>query len=390
MKKLVLALLVIASLLFSGLQLVAAQGGGTTLTAISGDAVTVYAEANAGAEVVAEVAPSTEMVVLGTDESGNWLQVALADDSTGFVMADAVAVLNLPPLAPVVYVNSARNGVAGLFAEPKIGADIITSLPNGTLAHLLGTWGEFAYVLTPEGKGWSVAALWDAIPPEGSAQMVDLARNPEAGVFVEPKIGADIVGTITNEAVVYWLAAPEGEFVQVLMPDGQTGYALVGNFAPLSAVWVDALGGTRSDTGLFDAPDLGGNVIGVLNDGTPLVFIEAADDFWYKVYHPTYGMGYALAQKLSPRYTVATVQVDEAVVRAGPNDNTNNAIATLPAGTKVVVKGLSESGAWVEVGLPFGAIDFPYYGVNGWMRDFLFIDGLGNTDLDPSILSVTE
>ena len=75
---------------------------------------------------------------------------------------------------------------------------------------------------------------------------------------------------------------------------------------------------------------------------------------------------------------MATVQVQDAVVRAGPNDNVYNAIATLPLGTKVVVKGISESGAWVQVGISFNEVDFSYYGVSGWMRDYLFKDADGN------------
>jgi hypothetical protein len=390
MKKFVVVLLIVLAMTAVGAFGVAsAQGDGTSLKAISGDPVTIYAEPSDGAEVVAELAPSTEMTVVAADETGAWLQVSAADGE-GFVKADAVVVLNLPLLASKSVVNNARTGATGLFVTPQIGADIITSLDNGTVGTVLGTFGEFAYVETAYGKGWSIATAWAPLPEGSSAEVVTLVRNPELGVFVEPKIGADIVSTVPNGAVVYWLGAPDGEFVEVLLGDGQQGYAIASSFAPLSGVMVDGIGAARSSAAIFDKPDFGGNVVATLEPGTPLVFVEAVDDFWYQVYHPLYGMGYVLVQKLGPRYAVATVQVDGAIVRAGPNDNVYNAIANLPAGTTVVVKGISASGAWIQVALPFSAVDWPYYGVEGWMRDFLFVDGLGNTDLDTSILSVTE
>lgn len=384
----VVALLVLALMVVGAVGSVLAQGDGTSLKAISGDPVTVYSEPSEGAEVVAEVPASTEMTVMATDETGFWLKVSVAEGE-GYVKSDAVVVLDPLLLAPKAFVNNARTGATGLFVAPEIGADILTSLDNGTVGTVLGTFGEFAYVETPYGKGWSIATAWEPLPEGSAAEVVTLVRNPELGIFAEPKIGADIVATIPNGSVVYWLGAPDGEFVEVLLGDGQQGYAIASSFAPLSGVMVDGIGAARSNAAIFDKPDFGGNVVATLEPGTPLVFVEAVDDFWYEVYHPLYGMGYVLVQKLGPRYTVATVQVDEAIVRAGPNDNVYNAIANLPAGTKVVVKGISESGAWIQVTLPFSAVDWPYYGVEGWIRDFLFKDALGNTDLDTSILSVT-
>ena len=84
------------------------------------------------------------------------------------------------------------------------------------------------------------------------------------------------------------------------------------------------------------------------------------------------------------------MQVAEAVVRAGPNDNVYGAVALLRAGTPVIVKGVSETGAWIEVAIPFDELDFGYNGVSGWMRDFLFVDGMGESDLAADMLAVTE
>ena len=368
---------------------VAAAGGGTQIRAMTTAAVTLYAEPTMASDVVAELPAYSMVDVLKTDETGAWVEVAAADGS-GYVMADELLVLNLPLLGDKMVVN-ARRGAASLFGTPKVGEDFLQALPNGTVGTVLASYGEWFYVETDAGAGWSLASSWDAAPEGTARAMVHLRRNPELGVFAEPQVGADMVGTLADGAVV-WTLGTEGQWATVILPDGSQGYVIAANLAPLADTMVDATGGRRgrAEAALFDAPDFGANLLAQLDSGDSLVFLEQVDDFWIKVYHPQYGVGYGLADYFSPVYFPAVVQTQDAVVRAGPNDNLYNAIAILNIDTPVVVKGVSGSGAWLNVALPFDEIDFPWYGVDGWMRDYLFWNEAGEMTVDTSLLSVTE
>lgn len=387
MKKLVLVLLIVLALLAWG-GLVSAQGGG--LRAVVPGAATLYAEPSAEAEVVAELPASTEFTVTMTSEDGAWLTVVADDGSEGYVMADAAVVLSPAALAPLAYVAPSSAGATGLFTAPQIGADIVAQLPDGTVGMVLGTDGEFAYVATALGKGWSVASAWEFLPDGSGPQLVTLNAQPEAGIFAEPNINADLLTTVPNGSLVFSAGAAEGEFQPVLAPDGSMGYMVLPALSPVPTTMVDTVGGAQSTAALFDAADFNSNIIAPIDNGTMIFLVSAVDDFWYEAYVPALGSGFVLGQKLGAPYTVATVQVDNAVVRAGPNDNVYNAIATVPAGTRVVAQGVSASGAWIQVAIPFSEVDFGYYGVSGWMRDYLFVDADGNSDLDTTFLAVTE
>lgn len=388
MKHRVLALLVVLVLSVMSVGVAAAQGG-SDLKAVTTGAVTIYAEPNTGAEVVAEVASFSEVTVLATDPSGAWLQVD-AGGNVGYAPLESFVVLNLSPLAPKFYVATNRTGATSLFATPNVTGEFLGSLEDGTVATVLGTYEQWAYVETPQGRGWSLVSDWEALPEGARQAVVVLGRVPEMGVFAEPSVTAEVVATFPADTVLWLLGEPEGEFVPVLLPGGDTGYALAVNFSDLPAVWVDALAGRQSAPALFAEPDVASELLGTLEPGTALTFVEAVDDTWIKLYHPAYGFGYGMASRFGPKYFIGTVQVPGAVVRVGPNDNLYNAVAQLPAGAQVVVKGLSESRAWFQVAIPFEEVDYGYNGVAGWMRDFLFADTLGNQTVDTSLLSVTE
>lgn len=388
MKHRVLALLIVLVLSVMSVGIAAAQGG-PELKAVTTGAVTIYAEPNVGAEVVAEVAAFSEVKVLGTDTTGAWLQVD-AGGNSGYAPLESFVVLNLPPLAPKYYVATNRTGATSFFAAPNVTAEFLGSLEDGTVATVLGVWESWAYIETAQGRGWSLVADWEPLPEGARMASVVLGRVPELGVFAEPSVTADVVATFPEDTVLWLLGEPEGEFVEVLLPGGDTGYALAVNLSELPAVWVDAVAGRQTAPALFAQADVSSEVLGMLEDGTSLVFVEAVDDTWIKLYHPAYGFGYGLASRFSPKYLVGTVQVPGAVVRVGPNDTLYNAIAQLGAETKVVIKGLSNNGVWFQVAIPFEEVDFGYYGVAGWMRDFLFADTLGNQTVDTSLLSVTE
>lgn len=388
MKNRVLVFLMVCALLLVSVGTAAAQGG-TELQALADGAVTLYAEPNADAEVVAELGAYSTMTLLATDETGTWLEVEAAE-GTGFVMLEDAIVMNLPLLAPKVYVSTAQAGATGLYAEPAFSADFVTSLPDGTVGTVLATEGEWAYVTTDAGLGWSVTTAWVALPAGAYPAMVTLGSAPEMGVFVEPNISSDVVGTVPNGEVIWVLGEATAALSEIMLPDGSTGYAVQANLGPLPNTRVDAAAGANANPALFAEADFAADVVAQLEPGTPLTYVGAVDDFWLELYHPAYGFVYGLADSFGPVYMTVEVPQADSLVRAGPNDNLYGVVAQLPAGQTVIAKGINETGAWIEVAIPFEEVDFGYNGVDGWMRDFLFADAMGETVVDVSILEVTE
>lgn len=368
---------------------VAAASGGTELKALTDGAAMLYAEPNAESEVVAELGAYSTLTLVATDETGAWLEVEAAEGS-GFVMLEDVIVLNLPLLAPQVYVSTGQAGATGLYAEPAFSAEFVASLNDGAVATVLGAKGEWAYVMTEAGMGWSVASAWAVVPEDAYQAVVSLGANPEMGVFAEAMVGADVAATVPDGAVIWVMSMVDDQWAEVMLADGSMGFAIASNLAPLSDWKVDAMAGGNANPAVYAEPDFSADIIATLPDGEMLTYVGMVDDFWVEVYHPMVGFAYGLADSFGPVYTTATVEQQNALVRSGPNDNLYGVIAQLDADTEVIVKGVSESGAWVDVVVPFGELDFAYNGVDGWMRDFLFVDDLGNASVDISMLEVTE
>lgn len=381
-------LIVIAMLAVSGLT-TAVAAGNADLKALTTGPVTLYASPSETADVVAELAPYTAVAVLASDPSGQWLEVEAAE-GTGYVLANSVIILNIPLLAPQVLVATSQAGSVGLFAEPDFGAEILAMLPDGTVASLLGTDGEWAYVMTAEGQtGWSIVSGWAPAPDDLQTAFVVLGSTDQVGVYAEADYFADVVATLTAGDVVHFYGV-EGDWAQVITADNVSGYMDVSYLDPLPNAKIDAASGAQSNTAIYAAADFGADILANIDDGTTVTLLSQVDEFWVEVYHPLFGVGYGLADNFGPAYTTATVQVQGAVVRAGPNDNLYKAIGLLPAGAKVVVKGVNAQGGWVAVSVPYDELEYPFNGVNGWMRDFLFEDAAGNSDLDVSILSPVE
>lgn len=381
-------LLVLALASVSGLGVASAQEG-TRLKAVSDGTIDLYAAPDAGADVT-KVISQRPLYIAATDVSGQWLEVTIGERS-GWVMASDVTVLNLPLLAPKFYVATRTAGAAALFAKPDLASKFIASLPNGTVGTVLALKDQFAMVETPLGTGWSVVTSWDPMPEGAQLVSVSLARSDTLGVFADALLGSELIGALQQGEVVWQMGPVDGQWAPVMLADGTMGYVIAADLAPLPTTWaVEAEGGGQTQPALFDQPDFGGNVAAVLEVGTTFTYLGAEDDFWVKLYHPNYGIAYGLKKAFGNVYGVATVQQRNSIVREGPNDNLYNPVAIIPAGTQVIVKGVSESGAWVEVAIPLDLVTYGYRGVSGWMRDFLFADDLGNTDLDTSALAVTE
>jgi hypothetical protein len=389
--RLLVVLIVLAVVAVSSVELAAAQES-TTLTAMVVEGATLYAEPSEAAETVAELASGAMVDVLATDQAGAWLEVE-SDAGAGYVMLDSVMVLNIPMLAPKMVVNTERAVGTKLFSEPSFSSSYLAPLPKGTVANVLGVSGDWAYIQTAAGTGWSTASTWG----DASGMLQSVSTEMLAGgvaAYDTPKLNAEPVAILPPGMNVYVVGEADPTYSQIYV--GGLGLAYVqtknlGDPTDMTALYVEATtemlaGGVA----LYDAPQLNAEPVGILPSGSVVMWVESADETYAKVYVPAYGEVYVQAKNLSNPFSVATVQVADAVVRAGPNDNLYGAVALLPAGTPVLVKGVSETGAWVEVAIPFDEVDFGYNGVSGWMRDFLFVDGAGETDLDTSMLAVTE
>ena len=383
-------LLVLALATVSGVGLVAAQES-TMLRAFVVDDTMLYAEPSEAAEVVAELSGGAVLDMLATDETGAWLEVA-GDAGTGYVMLDSVVVLDLSMLAPKVYVSTDEAGATSLFALPDVAAELVASLPDGTGASVLAVNGEFAYVDTPLGQGWSVVTDWETVSGEMQSVSTEMLAGGVAA-YDAPKLNADPVAILMPGQSVYMVEEVDESYSSVFVPGMGLVYVQSKNLGDPSGaglyveVATDMLAG---GVALYDAPKLNADPVVVVPPGSVLMWVENVDSTYDKVYIPTYGEVYVQSKNLGNPFSVATVQVAEAVVRAGPNDNVYGAVALLRAGTPVIVKGVSETGAWIEVAIPFDELDFGYNGVSGWMRDFLFVDGMGESDLAADMLAVTE
>jgi uncharacterized protein YgiM (DUF1202 family) len=391
MKRLVLVLLVVLALsAVSGVGLAAAKGGvsGNKLSAITLDTVSLFAEPSDAGEAVAELPANTIVVVLMADSTGAWLQVEAAD-GTGYALAESLLVLDPPLLAQKSVVTTSQGVGTGIFADRDFAADVLTTLPEGSVVSVLGQTGQWVYVLMGDGSGgWAIDSPFVPLPAGCAMAMVSISSD-NLGVFVEPNITAEIATTIPNGAVV-WIYVPEGEFVQVIAPDGVTGYAVTSSFAPLPNTWIAPDPGSSGEAGVFADSDFAADVLGTVPKDAAAVYLESVDDLWFRLYYPGIGEGYSQKSYFGGIYYTAAVQTDSAVVRAGPNDSLYNALAVVPGGAEVTVVGKSANGSWYQVVLPYSEVQYPYYGAIGWMRDFLFVDADGNSTVDGSLLAVTE
>jgi uncharacterized protein YgiM (DUF1202 family) len=384
-KRLLVLLLVVALSLVSGLQLSGASG--TQLQAVTLAPVTLYVEASETAEVALELPENTVVDVMGTDQSGAWLQVATADGE-GYGMAENFMVLSLPAFAPKTVVSTNENTDAGLFAAPDMASEITGTIPAGQIVSILGAEGQWVYVAGPDGStGWSVNAPFAPVDVAMPA-LVTLGDAPDLGVFAEANITADIATTVPNGSLLYIVGEADGSFVPVLTSDGTQGYALANSLTALPSTMVDAEV-NNAEAGIYVEPSFTADLLGALGNGESLYFMSSVDDAWAEVYAPGLGHGYALKDTLGDVYTVGTVQRDGSNVRASATE-ASDVVAQLDFGQQVLVVGQNEAGDWYQVVLPFDQVDFPARGLTGWMASWLFENGGTGPDFDPTLLSVTE
>jgi len=114
---------------------------------VRGEAIHLMDRPGAGAQVVTELPRHTAVRVMGG--VGTWYRVKLPDGSSGFVAGRLTEEMGEPLwLERVAQVHE-------LQADPLPGAPVVDHLPDGIDLPVLGTFGNFLYVVAPNGRaGW--------------------------------------------------------------------------------------------------------------------------------------------------------------------------------------------------------------------------------------------
>ncbi len=379
-------LLIVATLALGSMPRAAAQDDG--LRAVTLSDIAVYTAPSASSELVVELTDNMLVRVLSSDPSGNWLRIEAAGEE-GYVEAAQVLILTPALLAPVVTLTPG-SASATLYAAPSTSSKQVGAIPPGGTARVLGQREDWAYVAAPDGlTGWVTATAQE---PAASLQaaLVQPGADGAPSLLSAPDAAAEVAGALEDGQLVHLTGRTQGVFGEVITAEGASGWVESNLLRPLPNAYVNAVAGAEASPSLYAGPSFAADLLATLADGTTLTYLGRPNDFWIEVYSPAVGRAYGIARSFGPVHTTATVQVSGANVRQGPDADRYDAIASLEAGTEVVVLGTNEARDWVKVLVPFSEIDFPYRGVEGWMAAFLFGTAEDGSSLDLNALSIIE
>ena len=117
----------------------------------SAPTVTLRAAPGDAAAVIAELPRHTVLRVQGA--AGSWYRTRLPDGSSGWITARLAE-----PVVRALRSEQASSAVA-VRERPSAGASLMESVPRGASVGVLGQFGGYLYVRTPEGRaGWLAAA----------------------------------------------------------------------------------------------------------------------------------------------------------------------------------------------------------------------------------------
>ncbi|WP_162909411.1 SH3 domain-containing protein [Aggregatilinea lenta] len=379
-KTVVVVLVLLVTLAFGGFGIAAAQSSNPVPGLIT-STTSVYAEPSDSGEAVGELAAGTMVDVLRSNDNQTWYEVDAADVS-GYVPADSLTLLASPLLGETVWAASGSANVA-IFSAPDLNSDLLSTMSYGDVATVLGSdGGEWSVVVGPDGTtGWALTSALESLD-DATLAVVTMSSADAAGVYTDASITSELAGSVANGDTVYALGEPDGELVEVLAPEGVSGWMLTSQLTELPKASVSA-DVSSAAAGVYAAPELTADVLGDVDNGASVVFLGSVDDFWMEVYAPGLGMGYARKDNFGTPSVLGTTTYANAIVRQGPNDSIYKAITQLPAGTTLVVEGLSANGEWYQVEIPYDSILYPYNGLSGWINASL-------VSTDASGLSVTE
>ena len=161
---------------------------GTTVQTSPRTAINVRNGPSTDAERITALRPSTLLQVIGSDESGQWVEVALPDGQTGFIFRELLTVrpeVDAPTLAPSVTPSEPPT-------EPPTSTPTVTPIP-----------------LDAEGL---VAVISGSVP-------VNVRTGPSRAFQpIRPLQPGDVVNLIAPSEDERWL--------EVQLPDGETGFII--------------------------------------------------------------------------------------------------------------------------------------------------------------------
>jgi SH3-like domain-containing protein len=189
-------------------------------------------------------------------------------------------------------------------------------------------------------------------------QGVVTKTDGDLGIYAEPNIGSDIVGTAPNGSTVD-IYSVDGQWVEVSY-EGVTGYALASDLVIGPAhVNLQGVAATNSDLALRAEPDIQAEAVATVPSGTTLGIV-VIDGLWALAYDGDH-VGWVFVNQLDvsepgadltdlvQSQAIAVSSDDSAVaLRTEPNISADSA-GTLENGTPVAVGAYNDNGLFAYV-----------------------------------------
>jgi SH3-like domain-containing protein len=180
-----------------------------------------------------------------------------------------------------------------LRTEPSISADVVKTVPPGSVLGVLLLDEEWAYVYDGLNTGWTFVGTLDLTPP--TPDLTNLASatgivttDSAVALRAEPDLAGEVVATVEDGAEVEVLAYDDtGLFALVLYEEeGITGWAFTQNFSIEDiGVGVGSLADVAGGISFRDAPD-GDRFFYLYYPGDVVILGRSEDGEWLKIRYP--------------------------------------------------------------------------------------------------------
>ncbi|MDZ7260594.1 MAG: SH3 domain-containing protein [candidate division KSB1 bacterium] len=286
----------------------------------------------------------------GLETSGNWYQVRLPNNTTGWIFKELVTQKPYPTL--VITTNS------NVRAGPGMEYGVITTLRKNSRVKKLNTKQEWYLIESTDGRlGWIHKSLVDKNGEGVPGQILDIIRDyfaiDNGNIRSGPSTSQSIVTKVTPGTNLNILSS-QGQWYRVELPDGRTGWidqSLVTSIKGRIIITLDR-------ANIREAPGTDSRLITQVDPGTEMVTLGARSD-WYEVQLPRGGTGW-ISKKLVSRSKYRVLFVSKvAELREGPGQS-YRVRTRLEPGNELVY--FAKQGNWYHVQLPSG--DQP-----GWIHN---------------------
>jgi uncharacterized protein YgiM (DUF1202 family) len=237
----------------------------------------VYAEASINSEIVASLEPGAAVMVY--EEEGLWVRTEL-----GWILASNLTIGPAP--VNLQGVASTRSNFA-IRAEPSLSAEVVTTLPSGSVVGVMELTELWAKVYDGEHIGYAFVA--DLELSEPTSQLTDVvqraattATRNETAVRAEPNLSAEVTAAVpTGSTGKVYAFSDNGLFAFVALDDGNSGWIFTSDLEIAPKIY--GFGTLNAGPVNFrDAPD--GTVLNVLSFGSSLELLgQSADGAWINV-----------------------------------------------------------------------------------------------------------